>query len=171
MRRLRAVAAVVGVAALAGCGGDDNKDSGTKSAAPASPSSSSSSSGSVVQTVNVTETDFKLNPANPRISKPGQVEFKVKNEGQAPHTIEVEGPSSEQELEPVLDPGQSGTLKVNLDKPGKFEWYCPVANHRDLGMEGVITVAGSEDDSGGEGGSGSGSGGSSNSGSGGGGGY
>ena len=165
MRRSLAAAAVIGVAALAGCGGDDSKDNGTKSAAPASSSSSSSSSssesspssGSVVQTVNVTATDFKLNPANPRLSKPGRVEFKVENDGQAPHTIEVEGPGSEQELQPVLDPGQSGTLEVNLDKPGKFEWYCPVGNHRDLGMEGVITVAGSATDSSSNSGSGGGS--------------
>jgi uncharacterized cupredoxin-like copper-binding protein len=189
MRRFLVVAGVVGVAALAGCGGDDNKDSSTKSAAPAS----SSSSGSVVQTVNVTETEFKLDPANPRISKPGEVEFKVKNDGQTQHTIEVEGPGGEKELEPVLDPGKSGTLKVNLDKAGRFEWYCPVGNHKDLGMKGVITVAGStaasggsttetqktdttetnttettQTNSGGDDSGGSGSGGSSNSGSGGG---
>lgn len=161
MRRSLAVAGVVGAVALAGCGGDDNENSDTKSAAPASSSSSSSesssSSGSVVQAVNVTATDFKLNPANPRISKPGRVEFKVDNDGQAPHTIEVEGPSGEQELRPVLDPGQSGTLEVNLDKPGKFEWYCPVGNHRDLGMKGVITVAGSTTDSSSNSGSGGGS--------------
>jgi uncharacterized cupredoxin-like copper-binding protein len=146
MRRFLVVAGVVGVAALAGCGGDDNKDSSTKSAAPAP---ASSSSGSVVQTVNVSETEFKLDPANPRISKPGEVEFKVKNDGQTQHTIEVEGPSGEKELEPVLDPGKSGSLKVNLDKAGKYEWYCPVGNHKDLGMKGEITVAGSAAGSGG----------------------
>jgi uncharacterized cupredoxin-like copper-binding protein len=28
---------------------------------------------------------------------------------------------------------------VNL-KPGKYEFYCPIANHKALGMEGEITV-------------------------------
>jgi uncharacterized cupredoxin-like copper-binding protein len=28
---------------------------------------------------------------------------------------------------------------VNLP-PGKYEFYCPVANHKEMGMEGEITV-------------------------------
>ncbi len=36
-------------------------------------------------------------------------------------------------------PGSSGTLTVDL-KPGTYEFYCPVANHKEMGMEGEITV-------------------------------
>ena len=39
-----------------------------------------------------------------------------------------------------LSPGQSGVLTVDLSKPGTYEFYCPVGNHREQGMEGTITV-------------------------------
>jgi uncharacterized cupredoxin-like copper-binding protein len=42
-------------------------------------------------------------------------------------------------MEGDVAPGQSGTLTVNL-KPGKYEFYCPISNHKMLGMEGEITV-------------------------------
>ena len=72
----------------------------------------------------------------------GTVTFKATNDGSVDHNLEVEGPEGEQELEQDLAPGQSGTLTVDLSKPGKYEFYCPVGGHRDLGMEGEITVAG-----------------------------
>jgi uncharacterized cupredoxin-like copper-binding protein len=34
-----------------------------------------------------------------------------------------------------------GTLElVDLNEPGTYEMYCPVSNHREMGMEGEITV-------------------------------
>ena len=39
-----------------------------------------------------------------------------------------------------LNPGQTGALTVDLSKPGKYEWYCPVGRHREFGMEGEITT-------------------------------
>lgn len=35
------------------------------------------------------------------------------------------------------------TLKVKLTKPGKFTYYCTVAGHRQIGMEGTLDVTGS----------------------------
>ena len=94
------------------------------------------------KTVDVSLTDFKIDPPSPRIAKAGQVEFRVKNDGGTPHNLEVEGPNGETKLPSDLNPGQTGTLTVDLSKPGKYEWYCPVDKHRDFGMEGQITVAG-----------------------------
>jgi uncharacterized cupredoxin-like copper-binding protein len=73
--------------------------------------------------------------------KPGVVEFKVKNGGQTAHSLEVEGPKGEVRLPSQLQPGDSGEVKVDLSKPGKYEWYCPVDNHKGLGMKGEITVS------------------------------
>ena len=66
----------------------------------------------------------------------------MKNDGATVHDLEVEGPGTETKLASELDPGQSGTLTVDLSEPGSYEWYCPVGNHREKGMEGEITVAG-----------------------------
>ena len=57
------------------------------------------------------------------------------------HALEIEAPGGEVETGDI-QPGESATLTANLDRPGKYEWYCPVGNHRDLGMEGEITVGG-----------------------------
>jgi uncharacterized cupredoxin-like copper-binding protein len=65
----------------------------------------------------------------------------MKNDGQVTHSLEIEDvtPGHDQELEGDVSPGSSGTLTANL-APGKYEFYCPVANHKEMGMEGEITV-------------------------------
>ncbi len=89
--------------------------------------------------MNISETDYELDPSDPTV-QPGTVSFKVTNDGGVAHNLEVEGPKGEEELEQDLGPGESGTLTVDLSQPGSYEMYCPVGNHRDLGMEGEITV-------------------------------
>lgn len=127
-----AVAAACVLTALAGCGGNDDKGK-KETPSPARPAA---------ETVKVTETEFKLDPSDPTIAKSGVVKFAVKNAGAVEHSLEVEGPKGETELEENIQPGKSATLEVDLDKPGKYEWYCPVGNHKDLGMKGEITVKG-----------------------------
>jgi PQQ system protein len=135
MRRLIAVAGVTLLAGAAGCGGGDNNSNGNENTGTAA-----GSAGKATATINVSETDFKLNPANPSVSKAGVVEIKVKNDGQTTHSLEVEGPGEEQKLASDLAPGDSGTLKVDLSKPGRYEWYCPIDDHRGMGMKGEIVV-------------------------------
>jgi uncharacterized cupredoxin-like copper-binding protein len=112
-----------------GCGGSDEqgKRETTTTVAP-------------VATVEVRETEFRLEPANPEIAKAGVVAFDVSNEGKVEHNLEVEGPGGEVELPENIKPGESDTLEVDLNAAGRYEWYCPVGNHRGLGMKGEITV-------------------------------
>jgi uncharacterized cupredoxin-like copper-binding protein len=131
-------ALMVALIGVAGCGGDDN-GGGDNTAATTTTGASTTQA---AKTIDVSLTDFKIDPPNPRIAKPGQVELKVKNDGGTVHNLEVEGPNGETELPSNLNPGQTGTLNVDLSKPGKYEWYCPVDEHRDFGMKGEITVAG-----------------------------
>ncbi len=111
-----------------GCGGDDDETASAGSAASAGG-----------QTVSISETDYELDPSDPTV-QPGTVSFRVTNDGGVAHNLEVEGPKGEVELEQDIGPGESGTLTVDLSQPGSYEMYCPVGNHRDLGMEGEITV-------------------------------
>ncbi len=131
------------VALLAGCGGDNDENTSAGAATAQSTGG---------QTVNISETDYKLDPSDPTV-QPGTVSFNVTNDGGVAHNLEVEGPEGEEELEQDIGPGESDALTVDLSKPGKYEFYCPVGNHRDRGMEGEITVT----DSGAGGGGGSGS--------------
>lgn len=69
----------------------------------------------------------------------GSITFNVTNNGTKEHSFEIEGNGIEEALDPTLQPGQSGTLNVNL-QPGTYEVYCPVGNHRAEGMTMQLTV-------------------------------
>jgi uncharacterized cupredoxin-like copper-binding protein len=138
---LLAIGAAVAVP-IAGCGGSSNDNS--SSSADTSEATQASTSGGAAASgpggsVDLTATDFKFNPSDPTV-KSGEVTFTEKNDGQVTHSLEIEDVNGQdQELEGDVSPGQSGTLKVNLP-PGKYEFYCPVDNHKEMGMEGEITV-------------------------------
>ena len=55
-------------------------------------------------------------------------------------TLSADPPPPPPPAAAVLQPGQSDTLKVKLNKPGSYEWYCPIDNHKQMGMKGEITV-------------------------------
>ena len=119
---------------LVGCGDDD--DEGETEAATEATSTAAAGGG---ETVNISETDFALDPSDPTV-KAGTVTFNVANDGETTHNLEVEGPNGESELEQDLAPGESGQLTVDLSKAGTYEMYCPVDDHKGDGMEGEITV-------------------------------
>jgi plastocyanin len=130
-----------GGAWLPGCGGDDD-GGGTEAPAAKLP---------------ISETDFRLDPSRVDLDEPGRVRFQVTNDGKTVHALEVEGPEGEVETESI-QPGKSATLTVELGEDGEFVMYCPVGNHRELGMEGNVVVGGgggsgsNEEESGGGGG-------------------
>ena len=146
-RSLCTVVAAVALG-LAACGDDDDEESagtGTSTQeeqpAPEGPAS---------ERVTLTETEFKIDPADVEVDKAGVVEFKVENAGSVTHALEVESADLEEETEDI-EPGQSATLKVELAE-GTYELYCPIGNHEDQGMTGELTVGGgggasSDDDS------------------------
>jgi plastocyanin len=98
--------------------------------------------GSECKTVTVHETEYKLNPSNISLTKPGTYVFKGVNDGTTTHALAVEGNGLDQDGMHI-SPGSSGTLKVTLSKAGTYQIYCPVGGHKDLGMKGTITVGGS----------------------------
>jgi hypothetical protein len=87
--------------------------------------------------VAVTLVDGQIQMAN---SIPaGSTTFNITNNGTTEHSFEIEGNGLEEELDPHLQPGQNGTLTVDL-QPGTYEVYCPVGNHRAEGMTMQLTV-------------------------------
>ena len=134
MRHRRKLALLIALIALGGCGDDDESTSGTST-------EQTSATGPAVATISVAETEFRLSPANPSVAKAGVVAFQVENAGKVAHALEVEGPGGEVETDRI-EPGTDATLKADLGKPGRYEWYCPIGDHRDRGMKDEITVAG-----------------------------
>jgi len=93
-------------------------------------------------TVEVTLEDGQINMVD---SLPaGPTTFMITNNGTEEHSFEVEGNGIEEELDPHLQPGENGTLEVDL-QPGTYEVYCPMADHRGQGMEIELTVTAATD--------------------------
>jgi len=124
-------------AAIAGCGGDDEATT-VATTGPTGPTGATGAAGQA-QELDVSEIDYELDPADPTV-KPGEITVKATNDGQVVHSLVVEAPDGDVQLSQDLQPGDAGELKVNLDKAGKYKWYCPIANHEELGMVGDITV-------------------------------
>ncbi len=129
-------AVVVVVAAVSGgCGGYGGSKAKTASTA-------ASSGGTVIKTVTVHETEFKLTPSTISLAKSGTYAFKGVNDGTVTHALAVEGNGVDEDSADI-SAGSSGTLKVTLPKGGTYEIYCPVDGHKNQGMKGKITVGGS----------------------------
>jgi len=132
-----AAAAAALVLGLGACGDDDDDDE-SASTGTVTQEEQPAPSGPQAETVRITETDFKIEPARVIVDKPGVVEFEVENAGAAPHALEVEGGDVEEETETIA-PGESATLSVELAE-GAYKLYCPVGDHEERGMVGELNV-------------------------------
>ena len=136
MKALSIVVAVLALA-VAGCGGSSNKNAGSNSSGSSSSSSSSGGGGGqqlalAAPADGSTKFDKKTLDA-----KAGKVTINFDNPSSNPHAVEIEGNGVEEVSDTITKDKTSVTADL---KPGKYEFYCPVSNHRDLGMEGTLTV-------------------------------
>jgi plastocyanin len=124
---------------LSACGGGDDTStaSATEAATTAESTTAAPGGGGAGGSVDISETEFKLDPADPTVSA-GSVTFNVTNDGGVTHALEVEGNGVEEETDDISG-GQSAKLTVDL-QPGTYEIYCPIDSHKDQGMEGTLTV-------------------------------
>ena len=132
VRKSLALFAIVIPLVFAACGSDDDEST---SASSDTESTTVSTGGG--DTIDVSETEFKIDPADPS-AKAGTVSFNVTNDGQTVHNLEVEGNGVEESTDD-LQPGDQGVLSVDLE-PGTYEIYCSIDSHREQGMEGELTV-------------------------------
>jgi plastocyanin len=107
---------------LAACGGDT-----ARAPAPKGP-----------QTVTVELREFSVKPSTTHI-RPGRTIFKAVNKGTIPHELEIEGPGTESET-PVIQPGESISLELQIRFKGKWQLACPLDGHEKKGMLAHFTV-------------------------------
>jgi uncharacterized cupredoxin-like copper-binding protein len=122
---------------VAGCG------SGSNTQTTGAPVQTAAAGPKAETHVVVHETEFKLDPASANGGTAGLVAIKVVNDGKVAHSLAVDGPNGQVQLDGELEPGTSATLEADLDKPGTYTWYCPLDGHRGKGMTGTISVGGS----------------------------
>jgi plastocyanin len=138
MRRITWLIALVlaaGALTAAGCGGDDNSSSGDSSSG--GTGTSSDSGGSAPLTVTADPGGAISWDKSTLSAKAGKVNLKLDNQSSTPHAIEVEGNGVEEETKTIT--GGDASVTVDL-KPGKYEYYCPVGDHRKT-MKGTLTVS------------------------------
>jgi plastocyanin len=72
--------------------------------------------------------------------KPGQAVIELANFGQDLHDLRVQRIGAKHVAGlGVLSPGRRGELTVKL-VPGRYSFWCSVANHRQLGMRTTLVV-------------------------------
>ena len=93
------------------------------------------------QVVEITGTEFALAPPTVNLDEPGTYTFRFVNDGEFEHALEIEGHGVEEETD-VIGGGETAELTVDLTEEGEYEMYCPVDDHRGMGMEGTVVVGG-----------------------------
>jgi len=141
MRTLAALSAAATALALGACGNDEKASSGGGGAATATATpTAAADTGGGGETLQLAA-DPSGAPKFDKTTleaKAGKVTIDLSNSSPAPHAIKVEGNGVEGNGETVT---KGGSSKVTVDlKPGTYEYYCPVGNHKDAGMEGELTV-------------------------------
>lgn len=131
--RLRALTlATLSALTIAACGGDDE----------ATPAPADDGAAAATLTLTAEEPGderFAFDPATLEADA-GEVtiELSLPSDLKAPHGISLEGDGVD-EAGAVVQAGGTSTVTADL-KPGEYTFYCPVADHRDEGMEGTLTV-------------------------------
>ena len=132
---------------VAGCGGDDDSsDSGsggadtgasTQAEDTGGGASGGSGGGETLKIAADPGGQLKFDKSS-LTGKAGKVTIVMDNPSDLPHAVEIEGDGVEVAGEVVM---KGGVSKASADlKAGEYEFYCPVGNHKDAGMEGTLTV-------------------------------
>ena len=132
---------------VAGCGDDDDggggggADTGASTAAETTEDTGGGASGGGAGETLKLSADpggaLKFDKSS-LTAKAGKVTIVMDNPSSLPHAIEIEGKGVEVAGDTVT---KGGVSKATAElKAGDYEFYCPVGNHRDAGMEGTLTV-------------------------------
>jgi plastocyanin len=124
---------------LAGCGEDRGSLTSTDTVPPPAARAPRAPAPPPAE-VRLTEREYRLDPAGIRVDRPAVLAVDVRNRGRERHALTVKGPSGTARTR-VLAPGEAVELRVDLDEPGRYRWFCPVDGHARRGMRGTITVA------------------------------
>ncbi len=114
------------------------------SAAPLHRPAQTRSQGAPDVIITFTLTEFSITPSSLTVPLGEPVTFIVTNAGGAQHNLELELPAQgirQRLFATNLMPGETGQATFTFTAPGQWVIYCPVGNHRALGMQGIISVA------------------------------
>ena len=89
----------------------------------------------------ITAKDFTFNPDRLVVSRGQNVDLTMSNEGVNRHSLVVKLPDAEVKFSDPVEPNGKRTLSFRApDRPGEYEIYCPMGNHRERGMTATLVV-------------------------------
>jgi uncharacterized cupredoxin-like copper-binding protein len=88
--------------------------------------------------VDVTATEYAFTLSRKDFT-PGTYTFQMDNAGSAPHAMTIKGPGVESASSETVQGGAQAHVTVTL-QPGRYQMWCPVGNHRQLGMQLTFDV-------------------------------
>jgi uncharacterized cupredoxin-like copper-binding protein len=129
-------------AAMAGCSSSSTPATGnTATASP--PATANTGAGTNTQaagaSVTVDEKEYSLTLSRTAFT-PGTYTFVATDVGTVVHALAIAGPGVATTQTSPINPGSSANLTVTL-KPGGYELWCPIDDHKALGMDTHIVVA------------------------------
>lgn len=92
-----------------------------------------------VAVASVSLVDYALEVDRSRVGRAGLIAFQATNDGTVRHALAVDAPAGRVRTR-ALRPGERATFSVRLP-PGRYKWYCPVADHEQRGMTGRVRIA------------------------------
>ena len=111
----------------------------TPSTAAPSTTESTTTAPAAPKSVAVTEVEFKIELPSTTVA-PGTYTFDLTNKGRVGHDLAFNGPGVDNEKTPVIDPGKTAKLTVDL-KTGTYDVYCSVPGHKQAGMDVKVKVS------------------------------
>jgi hypothetical protein len=108
---------------------------GTLTLFASAPAGASSSTGTKVTAL---ETEYHI-ALSKKSFTPGTYTFVAKNKGSITHALEITGPGLKGAKTKGINPGKSADLTVKL-KVGKYDVFCPVPDHKALGMNVNLVI-------------------------------
>jgi plastocyanin len=88
--------------------------------------------------VSVEMRDYRFQPQAIRTSA-DRVRIEVVNRGRLPHALRLRLRGQERLSIPTVLPGRRAVASARLE-PGSYRMVCPIGNHEELGMYGVLVV-------------------------------
>lgn len=87
----------------------------------------------------VSATEFHLTLSRPSV-KAGVVQIELQNDGEDPHDLRVRRVGGSHTFSiPLVGPGKRRTVAIHV-KPGSYQLWCSLADHRALGMQALLRV-------------------------------
>jgi len=105
--------------------------------APAVTETNTESADAQPQTIAVSGSEFKYEPATISARVGQQVTVTYTNVGQYPHDFVIDELNVRSQ---TIKPGETATFSFVSNKSGSFSFYCSLPNHLERGMRGTITV-------------------------------